>query len=285
MFSFQVNEKNIETVDTEIPLLPLQMTWLHTCVAISCGHTNHISAVVNGLTVLTKKPFARPESTRCPTGLVGNLVLQKGFVGSGYWFQNQGRVTNVNVFSGLMTQDKMVSRTSGEDCGKQDGDLLSWKNSSWSLQGTAMWTEVSVEDVCIKFASIQVFTTQALNEYQTSTTAEHCQRLCKRMHKTGQMASVDTADQFKKLKDRLRMVSTVLNQNDIFVWLPLQRENGIWLNSYTKERISSTDWNPGMPVDGSNRDCAMYGVQMEGFNNFQCTYDLGLYCSCDFTEH
>ena len=78
-----------------------------------------------------------------------------------------------------------------------------------------------------------MFTTQALNEYQTSTTAEHCQRLCKRMHQNGQMASVDTADQFKKLKDRLRMVSTMLNQNDIFVWLPLQRENGIWLNSLT----------------------------------------------------
>ena len=67
------------------------------------------------------------------------------------------RVTNVNVFSGLMSEEKMVSRTAGEDCGKQDGDFLSWTNSSWSLQGVSRWTEVSVEDLCRKNSDLQLF--------------------------------------------------------------------------------------------------------------------------------
>ena len=131
------------------------MTWLHVCVAVSCDK-RQISAVVNGVKILD----TQFERTTCPTNLVGNLVLLKGFYAVGYWGQTRGRVTNVNVFSGLMFQDRMVSLTSGEDCGKQDGDLLSWENSSWSFQGAATkWIEVSVEDLCMEFSSIQLFTT------------------------------------------------------------------------------------------------------------------------------
>ena len=97
-------------------MLPLQSTWLHSCVAVSCKK-NHISAVVNGVKVLDTQ-FKRNEN--CPTSLDGNLVLHKHFYSTGYWSQNQGRVTNVNIFSGLMPEDGMVGRTSGEDCGKQD---------------------------------------------------------------------------------------------------------------------------------------------------------------------
>ena len=107
---------NIAEVNTKIPLLPLQWTWLHSCVAISCER-NHISAVINGVKVVDKE-FS--ENTPCPVSLDGNLLLQKHFVQSGLWSQNQGRVTNVNIFSGLTSEDGMVGRTSGEDCGKQD---------------------------------------------------------------------------------------------------------------------------------------------------------------------
>ena len=113
-----MGETTIASVTTRIPLLPLQWTWLHSCVAISCDK-NKISAVVNGFMVLDTQ-FEQKERTPCPTSLDGNLVLHKHFYSTGYWSQNQGRVTNVNIFSGLMSEDRMVGRTSGEDCGKQD---------------------------------------------------------------------------------------------------------------------------------------------------------------------
>ena len=122
-----MGETSIASVTTRIPLLPLQWTWLHSCVAISCDK-NQISAVVNGVMVMDTQ-FEQKERNPCPTSLDGILVLQKFFSATGYWGQNQGRVTNVNIFSGLMSEERMVSRTSGEDCGKQDGDYLSWTNS------------------------------------------------------------------------------------------------------------------------------------------------------------
>ena len=70
--------------------------------------------VVNGVKVFDKK-FPRNENTPCLKRLEGNLVLQKFLTAETKWSQNQGRVTNVNAFSGLMAEDRMKSRTSGED--------------------------------------------------------------------------------------------------------------------------------------------------------------------------
>ena len=66
---FQVDETNIGTGVTEIPLLPLQWTWLHSCVALSC-QKNQITVVVNGVKVLEKE-FER--KTPCPIGWVVNV--------------------------------------------------------------------------------------------------------------------------------------------------------------------------------------------------------------------
>ena len=88
--------------DIEVARVPLQMTWLHVCVAVSC-HKRQISAVVNGVKVLD----AQFEGTDCPKSLVGNLVLMKAFLATGIWMQARGRVTNVNVFSGLMSRDRI----------------------------------------------------------------------------------------------------------------------------------------------------------------------------------
>ena len=152
---FQVDETLLFKENIEVARLPLQITWLHVCLAISCNK-NKVLVVVNGVKVLE----THFEKTTCPTKLVGNLVLLKAMIAPGFWTQAQRRVTNVNVFSGLMSQDRMVSLTSGEDCGKRNGDLLSWANSSWSLQGdSTKWMEVSVEDLCMEFSSIQLFTT------------------------------------------------------------------------------------------------------------------------------
>ena len=86
--------------DTEVEKVPLQMTWLHVCVAVSCAN-NQISVVVNGVKIL--ETFQITVKITCPTSLFGNLVLIKGLLTPGIWAQNRGRVTNVNMFSGLMS--------------------------------------------------------------------------------------------------------------------------------------------------------------------------------------
>ena len=66
--------------DIEVARLPLQMTWLHVCIAVSCDK-RQLSAVFNGVKVLD----TQFEGTDCPTSLVGNLVLMKAFLASGIW--------------------------------------------------------------------------------------------------------------------------------------------------------------------------------------------------------
>ena len=275
-----MGETTIASVTTRIPLLPLQWNWLHSCVAISCD-TNQISAVVNGVMVLDTQ---FNTNTPCPTSLDGNLVLQKFFSATGYWGQNQGRVTNVNIFSGLMSEDRMVSRTSGEDCGKQDGDYLRWTNSSWSLEGAANWTEVSVEDLCRKFSNIQLFSTQRV------TKPDDCKHLCQKMNSKGRTASVETPELLEKLQGRLRLLAPQLDRdgsNPIVVWLPISRQNDIWLDNYTNKTISS-EWETGFPLIDSKRNCAILGSSSKGLINFYCTYTSaerrGFYCSCDLPE-
>ena len=180
--------------NTEVDKFPVQLTWLHVCVAVSCDK-DQISLVVNGVKVFDM-PMGR---TTCPTSLVGNLALMKTFSAGGYCLQSVQTVTNVNVFSGQMSQDQMVSRTSGEDCGKQDGDLLSWKDSSWSLKSNAIkWVDVAVEDICLEFSRIQLFTMSGVTE------PDDCKRLCRRVQKNGRMTSLETNIEYTMLKERLR---------------------------------------------------------------------------------
>ena len=254
----------IASINTEVPLLPLKWIWLHTCVAISCKR-KQISVVVNGVKVLDT--HFQEESNPCPTNLKGNLVLQKYFAAAGYWGISRGKVTNVNIFSGMMPQHEMVSRTSGEHCGRRDGDYLSWTNSSWSLHGAAKWTEVSVTDLCLKFPSIQLFSTQRV------TKPIYCKRLCQNIHENGRMASVETPEIFGELQSRLRTLTPMLDpdgNNAIIVWLPVLKQNNFWFDIYTDKMISF-DWNTDsvQMVNDSKKDCAV--GSSTGLINWYCT--------------
>ena len=105
------------------------------------------------------------------------------------------------------------------------------------------------------------------------------------MHKNGRMASVETRDQFSKLKNRLRAIS---NTASVVIWLPISKQKDIWVDTYTKRKISMKNWVPGYPVNDSKQECAIYGPATEGYGNYECSYTGylgGYFCSCDFPEH
>ena len=259
-----------------IPVLPLQWSWLHVCVAMNCNK-NSISVVVNGFRI-EETPI--PNPTDCPVISLGkNLVLQKGFIAESFWNQGWGRVTNLNIFDGIMSMEDMVARTSGEDCGKQDGDLLLWGNSSWSLEGSAKWTNVLIEDLCRKNSSIHLFSTQTVEK------PGDCKELCPKLHSESRMASVETPDLFEKLKDRMNeIVSSSSRLADLILWLPMHQENNVWVDSYTHNQTKPLLWSPGYPINDRSRKCTMYTRGGNGYGNFPCFHDDGFYCSCHFPE-
>ena len=156
------------------------MTWIHSCVAID-STLNHLTVVVNGKQ-LEDKSFPIPSGVQPPSNLTGKLFISKLYMG--FWYQMKNKVSNLNIFSKQMTLPEMKSRTSGNDCGKADGDYLSWESAEWVLQGTASLGEVSVEDLCRKEQRIQVFTIPTLGLNQ-------CKNLCEKMQH-GTMATVRT---------------------------------------------------------------------------------------------
>ena len=130
------------TNSTSVP----QMAWMHSCVAID-STLNHFTVVVNGKQV-EDKSFPIPEGAKPPTDLTEKLLIFKQFIG--FWYRCTNKVSNLNIFSKLMTLPEMVKRTAGDDCGKADGDYLDWESSEWALKGEASLGEVTVEDLCRK---------------------------------------------------------------------------------------------------------------------------------------
>ena len=119
----------------------LEMTWIHSCVAVD-SVLNHLTIVVNGQQ-LEDKAFPIPEGAQPPSNLTEKLLLFKSYFGM--WYQSKHKVSNLNIYSKQMTLLEMVSRTAGNDCGKADGDYLSWESSEWALKGEASLSEVAVE--------------------------------------------------------------------------------------------------------------------------------------------
>ena len=267
------------SLQTSIPLLSLRWNWLHVCVALACRE-NRISTVVNGVEINVEKTF--PEGTVCLKSLAGNLVLQKVFNNRGIWTQAYGMVTNLNIYSGIMTRAEMVVRTSGgKGCAKQDGDYLSWSDASWRLEGITKWTEVSEEDLCRQYSDIQTFTTQVVER------PSDCRQLCSKVHKKARITSVQTPEHLDKLGEHMQMVADLSGSYLFVVWLSMSRENGLWVDSYTKEEIVDPKWNPGYPVNDSSRACAIDGIMSPGYANWPCLQTGaygGWYCTCQFPE-
>ena len=264
----------IIAVNYALPLIPLQWSWLHICLAISCTQ-NHIKAVVNGQKIVDAQ-LSKPEGAFCPESLFEKVVLFKGFGSPGVWHQVKGRVANLNIYSSLMRLEDMEKRTAGELCAKQDGDYLSWSNSSWELSGSAKWTEVEEEDLCRKDSRIQLFKTERLADIND------CKRLCPKLHEQGKMTPFN-----QELKDRLINIKNVAPKSpkSIAVWLPIIKENGLWVDIYTRNRVSELEWSQGFPINDSSRNCLMFVAGGQGHLNFPCQDYFSWFCTCHFHNH
>ena len=72
---------------------------------------------------------------------------------------------------------------------------------------------------------------------------------------------------FTKLQTRLRAIPGAASK---VIWLPIERHDDIWVDSYTRTNISNTEWLPGFPYDDDSQSCGIYPVP-EGYVNFECT--------------
>ena len=180
-------------------------------------------------------------------------------------------VTNLNVFSGLLSVSRMKMITFGEACGKAEGDFLAWKSSDWRLHGAAQWREVWAEDLCEKEETIQFFD-------QNLAKMLDCKRLCPKLHEKGQMPSIKTKQKLETLVSKMKE-----NLIDI-IWAPMTRSpnSSKWVDIYSGEQIPEFVFWPGFPDNNSRAGCAILNNKVK---NWECQISGGRggrYCGCQF---
>ena len=254
------------------------MTWIHSCVAIDSS-LNHLTVVVNGQQ-LEDKAFPIPPGAEPPSSLTENFLMFKNYIG--LWYQSNCKVSNLNVFSKLMPLPEMVRRTAGDDCGKADGDYLSWESAEWILKGKVSLGEVTVEDLCRQESRIQVFTSQTAGLNQ-------CMNLCEKMQ-NGTMATVRSPNESKKMFDRMIEVlkTPTGGRNEAGMtsqasWTPITPgSDGSWVDVYNKSPPKDIPWANGQP---GAEQCAIFVVVWKGLGSFSCDVNINvspIYCSCHF---
>ena len=123
-------------IDTNTPFIfPTQ--WTQSCTAID-GLTGVVTVIVNGL-MIENKTIELDAASNHPTNLTGKLVVGKDKFG--YWYEQKGKLTNLNVFKRLLSIPSMVKMTKYE-CGTS-GDYLAWTDMEWDLHGNAIIEEVN----------------------------------------------------------------------------------------------------------------------------------------------
>ena len=217
----------------------------HACLSVY-SEANHLTLVINGEMVLEK--VFRPSNQRNlkPASLSGKLLLGNTQIDPNVWLQNRMLVTNLNVFSGLLSVSRMKMITFGEDCGKAEGAFLPWGTSDWRLHGGAHWREVGKEELCVKEDTIQFFD-------QNLAKMLDCKQLCQKLHEKGQMPSITT-------EQNLETVVLKMKENLIdIIWAPMTRSpsSSKFVDIYYGEQIPEFVFWPGFPDNNSMAKCAI----------------------------
>ena len=249
--------------DHSLVMLPMQWHWYHACAAFD-SLSGHVILVINGQTIVDKilKPAKPPKS------LINNLVLGK--IWATFWRSLRGQATNLNVYQGQLSEEKMVENTDGAGCGRSDGDYLSWSGSQWSLEGQANWTSIAVPDLCQKESDIVVFTEKIPNAFA-------CMDLCPKLQR-GRGAPVRTQVEVTRLHRKLEEIAfqgavggarTQAGTVSTATWLAVKQVDGVWLDWRDNTPVDPL-WIRGQPSGVAGSDCAIDSAASGGSLSYPC---------------
>jgi hypothetical protein len=151
---------NIFTVPHKGPaMFPHQ--WTRACLSVDPGpgKTGRIRLVVDGQVMEDRvhEDMDGPDEYSGTPPVNVTMLL-----GTNSWFLNEGdgKFTDVNVFSSVLSIDQMVRQTTAgsKECGAP-GDYLSWEEMTWELHSKARMETVSVskEGPCRAVSQLQVY--------------------------------------------------------------------------------------------------------------------------------
>ena len=258
---------HVHWAEVKLPLVfPNQ--WVRSCMAIN-AETGFLQWVVDGVLVENATVDQLKDIENKPTDLSGRIVL-------GAWYDNHtgmwtswlsNRVTNLNVFSTVLSVEEMQKMTEDENCGSE-GDYLAWRDMQWSLKdryGIArIESMVDAAEVCKSHPPISY--------YGTGVSWESCMRFCQKLE--SRSPSLVNLEEVETLRRDLKGLG-VTNE----VWLALHGAQEKWIDFYD-EKLA----NFSIPRQSNTDNCAGLKpfVGPPGVRSLSCENAVKR-CVCDRT--
>ena len=232
--------------DLKAPLFSYQ--WMRSCLAIDTK-SGVVDWVVDGTLVLSTKS----EEITSQKAMTKNLKLILGaesFKDSTEWFALSNKVTNLNIFSSLLSKEKMEKLTKGGSCA-EEGDYLAWKDMEWILHSQARLETVEKKEACEGEPWAHLYFAPFA---EMDSCMHHCQNLGSRV------PPVTSLEDWKTLQNFLvsNLYEKVPTTPD--VWLPITdvESEGVWKDFYTSQMLENytAPWIGSRPNGGRSQNCA-----------------------------
>ena len=176
------------------------------------------------------------------------------------------KVTNINIFSFFISQEKMEEMTRGQGGCIEDGDYLAWRDMEWILHGHATLETVKMAETCAGEPWANLYFASFL---EMESCMHHCQKLGSRVPPVRNVTEWGTFQQFLIT----RLYDKVLDPPH--VWLPITdiETEAVWRDFYngqTLENYTSLPWLQSAPNGGRNQNCARI-IGREYLGDDRCT--------------
>ena len=110
--------------NAHIPIVP--NSWYHICMGLDTV-SGMLRIVANGVVMVNEeKDYFRNTVQWKPKSLDGKFLLFKSYLS--VWYQHRSIISNMNIFSSMMSVENMISRTAGGDDCSSPGDYIRQHN-------------------------------------------------------------------------------------------------------------------------------------------------------------
>ena len=164
-----------------------------------------IQWVVDGNLVENNTNVALLKDSTRPSDLNGKLILGAYQLATKSWWVMSNKLTNMNIFSSLLSVAVMQKRTRGDGLCFKEGDFLAWSEMKWELRGRAFIENMRPEE----FATKPIF-----NFYPARLPITDCKHFCENLGT--QMPSLSTKVELERLQ---KFCVTKMKDTPHSVWL------------------------------------------------------------------
>ena len=148
-----------------------------------------IQWVVGGNLVENNTNVYALKDSRRPINLSGKIILGAYQVPTKSWQVFSNKLTNLNIFYGLLSIPSMQRRTKEDEVCLEEGDYLPWSKMKWEVRGVAFIENIRPEEFATK---------PMLNFYPAPFPRMDCKHFCENLGT--RMPSVSNSKELGRLQ-------------------------------------------------------------------------------------